>query len=226
MNNNQNIPSSANQPGGSINPFARALFEAEKRGATQTPPNEFNSAMLSNPLLGQAGRNFDKFDTPDKSYQEILAKQKQKEALRQAELNRVNPTDQLREAFNSAKHADAIQLKSVREQLVVEAHIAKSRGADVQSLQIELSKEITDPGLNGGSYYHTLLDTFGSYIKKQLDLAVNFISQSPKSSSAWGATHNRKQSKRSKFSTGIDMSNGTKSAQELMHHEVSAAYSG
>lgn len=208
------------QPG--VNPFARALAEAEKpRGAMPT-----DSSQQLNPFseaLARTGGKFadnDQFDQQkwQEQQQRDLEKKQKKEALRKKLHDQVNPVD-MKAVYDAREKEVKKEIEALRQELkMLVRDVAKFE----KEVELAVMAEVAEPGLTG-KYYLNFFRNLRSFII--------LLRQKIKSARTWSSQFQAKQKKKKKRgSAGLRIDGAaheqTKTVFDMMHHERSTVYSG
>ena len=204
----------------SVNPFARALAEAEKQasqGGSQSK-QPFGSDLLGSngvdPLSPFGGADFDK---------NALIWEQQMKAKKERERKRlhdeINPVDSTK-LFDARQEQVKEEINKLRYELQA---LSKDVAAFNKEIELTLMTEIgTKPGQEG-KYFITFFQQLRSFIM--------LLRQKIKSAKTWASTTKGKSSKKKRMQgAGIVIEGSsheqTKSVFDMMHHERSNAYGG
>jgi hypothetical protein len=191
------------------NPFASSLLEKEQKISNSPAPqdnkdqafNPFANALLNSPGAKNDGNNP---DIMRKQREEELLAQK-KEALRKKLHDRVNPTN-THELFSASEAKSKQELNQVRQEL--ELLILDVKGLN-QDIEMAVSQDIVNPGLDGGSYYKNFFH--------QLRQLIMLLRQKVGSARSWAAQVSGKGKKKQ----GLNYKK-TKGVQDSINNERNA----
>lgn len=192
----------------SVNPFARALAEAEKRSAHNRPSQRDEHSLDQIPGLNDPSQL-----TPDffNEQQEQLKEEQRKEQLKRELHQKINPVD-THEVFSAKEIKVKKEIEEIRKNL---KELSKEITRFYTEVDITLDKNVPKVGQTG-TYYMNFFQKLRKYIE---DLVQRF-----KSARTW---HQQAQAKnQKKRGMGINFKNEGKAAHDIMHHERSNAYSG
>ncbi|MBP7876290.1 hypothetical protein KA012_04830 [Candidatus Woesebacteria bacterium] len=237
MNQSGTLTSPARQKSPpAVNPFARALAEAENTTNAGSNPSQAGGDPFAE-ALARSGGSFGNFQNSNEAGQPTDSmpdwwnsqnaadtEVQQKEAKRQQELkalrqklhDQVNPVDRI-DLYSAREQQVKKQIEELRTELtkmaqeVVEFH---------KEVDLTLRTTIVDPGQNG-SYFMNFFH--------QLRQIIALMRQHVHSARTWakqGASKNKKRPKRGGLLIQGTQSEQTTTVFDTMHHERSATYGG
>ncbi|MCB9801192.1 MAG: hypothetical protein H6773_03350 [Pseudomonadales bacterium] len=203
-----------------INPFARALAEAEKpRATSQSTPSQPQLNPFSE-ALARAGGNMPPASIEDRQrwQEQQLADQEKKqkrEALRKKLHDQINPVD-MNAVYDAREREVKREIEALRQELkMLVRDVAKFE----KEVEIAVMAEVAEPGLTG-KYYLNFFRNLRSFII--------LLRQKIKSARTWSSQFHAKQKKKKRGGLRIDGAahEQTKTVFDMMHHERSTVYSG
>lgn len=220
----QKKPSQSGSANKGINPFARALAEAEKFSTdpNQSAGQQKQSETGLNPFsdaLARTGGNFANDTQVDQArWQEEQRKkaevQQKKNILRKKLHDQVNPVD-MRAVYDAREKEVAREINSLRHELKL---LVKDVAQFEKQIEIAVVQNVVNPGQTG-KYYLSFFRNLRAFIL--------LLRQKIKSARTWSTQFNVKQKKKKQ---GLHISGKsheqTKTVFDMMHHERSTVYSG
>jgi len=215
------LSSPARQPQ-AINPFARALADAEreKQASPDMPIAAPSSTNLFGDALARSGSSSTDQNQPQVDWaaeqQRQAEVQRKKDALHRRLHDQINPVDAV-DVFSAREQ----QVKREIDQLRHELKLLVTDVADFhKEVELTLMTEVANPGLEG-KYYLTFFQRLRSFIM--------LLRQKLSSAKTWATQMHSKNSKK-KQRNGMQISGlqyeQTSTVQDMMHHERSSQYSG
>lgn len=206
-----------------INPFARALADAEreKQGSVAMPPQAgHQDTNLFSDALARSGGTFSDLSQPAPDWaaeqQRQLEVQQKKDALRRKLHDQINPVDTI-DIFNAREQQVKKEIDQLRQELkLLVVEVASFH----KEVEITLMTEVVDPGQNG-TYYLTFFQRLRSFIM--------LLRQKISSAKTWATQLHGKSSKkkqRNGLVVGGLAHEKTSTIQDMLHHERSSQYSG
>ncbi|KUK79711.1 MAG: hypothetical protein XD95_0182 [Microgenomates bacterium 39_7] len=202
---------SKSQGNASVNPFARALAESEKRtlsNATNSTNNGgANSFDTDNQISENSLFNADQHQQQLTEQQEILKKQQMRDKLHRM----VNPVEQT-DIFNAREEQRKKEINEVREELKA---LAQEIAMFYKEVDITLTQTVVSPGQSG--VYH---QNFFTKLKE----FIQMLREQVNSARTWARQAQMKKKKR-RYKHGLDFSGEeAKSSHDMLHHERSNAF--
>jgi hypothetical protein len=206
-----------------MNPFARALADAEreKQGSMAMPPGATqDSSSLFSDALARSGGSFTDTQQPSNDWaaeqQRQVEAQQKKEALRRKLHDQINPVDSV-DIFSAREQQVKREIDQLRQELrLLVVDVASFH----KEVELTLMTEVVDPG-QSGTYYLTFFQRLRSFIM--------LLRQKISSAKTWATQLHGKSSKKKQRNGlvvgGLDHEK-TSTIQDMMHHERSSQYSG
>ncbi len=219
MNQTQPLQSPARQPHTGVNPFARALAEAERTSYAQrthsdaVPTNGQDTFMPA----GEPSSQEPAF-SPDmlKMQQEEAARLQRLEVMRKRLHEQINPVDTTA-LFDAREREVKKQIDSLRAELKM---LVKDVAHFEKEVEVTLMTQIVEPGQKG-SYFITFFS--------KLRMFIMFLRQKIKSARTWLNTSKgkaRKKGKKPGLVIDGQSHEKTTTVQDMMHHERNNNYAG
>ncbi len=198
------------QGNNSVNPFARALAESEKRTlnnqANNTGFDDLNSPS-NNSLLENSVFDASKHQQQLQKEQQELKKQQMRDKLHRM----VNPVEQT-DIFNAREEQRKKEINEVREELKA---LAQEIAMFYKEVDITLTQTVVSPGQSAA--YH---QNFFAKLKEFIRMLRERVS----SARTWARQAKMKKNKR-RHKHGLDFSGQeAKSTHDMLHHERSNAF--
>lgn len=205
-----------------VNPFARALADAEREKQGGAPISSTISHDNTNLFSDALARSGDSLADPNASQGNWAAEQQRqaeqaqkKEALRRRLHDQINPVDAV-DIFSAREQ----QVKKEIDQLRQELKMLVTEVAEFnQEVELTLMTEVSSPG--EGKYFLTFFQRLRSFIM--------LLRQKISSAKTWATQLQGKSAKRKQRNgmvIGGMQHEKTSTIQDMMHHERSSQYSG
>ncbi len=213
-----NTSSNKTQPNASVNPFAKALAESEKRSLNSGS----NSGSSTSPLLDRLNAaNEGQFNLNNSANSLFSAEQHQKQIEEEQErlkkmqmrekLHRmVNPVEQT-DLFSAREERRKQEINEVRKKLKA---LAEEIAAFYKEVDVTLTQGVVSPG-QSGTYHQNFFAKLKEFIQ--------MLRQRVSSARTWARQAQAKKKKQRGY--GLDFANQeAKSTHDMLHHERSNAF--
>lgn len=203
-----------------MNPFARALAEAEKPRNADDAQSQTSALNPFSEALARTGGNLPTNSPEDqKKWQEKqladMEAQRKKEAMRKKLHDKVNPVD-MQAVYDAREKEVKKEIDALRQELKM---LVRDVAQFEKEVELAVMAEVAEPGMTG-KYYINFFRNLRSFIM--------LLRQKIKSARTWSSQFQAKQKKKKRGGLLIDGAahEQTKTVFDMMHHERSTVYSG
>lgn len=206
------------QNSASVNPFAKALAESEKRSLNSGSNSGASTSSIIDKLNNKNSKQLDLdqsssplFDAGEHQKQlEEQQEQLKKKQMREKLHRMVNPVEQT-DIYNAREEQRKKEINEVRKELKA---LAEEIAKFYKEVDITLTQDVAAPG-QSGTYHQNFFAKLKEFIQ--------MLRQRVSSARTWARQAKRKKKKRRGY--GLDFTNQeAKSTHDMLHHERSNAF--